>query len=165
MASSSWRSLVGVRYCLLVWRTRFGFDLRATGANPFAAVASGVSSRRMIIIAMALSGAIAGLVGLPQVLSTTGSYGRTSPPGLGFTGIAVALLGRNNPVGIAVAALLLAFLDALQRPLQFADVPKEIVPIMQGIIVLSVVIAYEVIRRLAASRRRRRGDRRSGAPA
>jgi general nucleoside transport system permease protein len=144
-------AVVGVLYYLLVWRTRFGFDLRASGWNPFAAAASGVSSRRMIIVAMALSGAIAGLVGLNSVLSTTGYYSADVVfRGLGFTGIAIALLGRNNPVGIAVAALLWAFMDVLQTPLARAELPKEIVPIMQAIIVLSVVIAYEVIRRLVA---------------
>jgi simple sugar transport system permease protein len=68
---------------------------------------------------------------------------------LGFTGIAVALLGRNNPVGIAVGALLFAFLDQASLALSFEDIPKEIVAIMQGVIVLSVVVAYEIVRRAA----------------
>jgi general nucleoside transport system permease protein len=142
---------VGVLYYVLIWRTRFGFDLRASGGNPFAAAASGVDARRMIITAMALSGAVAGLVGLNTVLSSTGYYSAdVVVRGLGFTGIAIALLGRNNPIGIAFAAPLWAFMDVLQTPLARAELPKEIVPIMQAIIVLSVVIAYEVIRRLVA---------------
>jgi simple sugar transport system permease protein len=143
--------VVGILYYVVVWRSRFGFDLRASGANPFAAAASGVDARRMILIAMAMSGAVAGLVGLSNVMSTTGYYSAdVVVRGLGFTGIAVALLGRNNPVGIGFAALLWAFMDILQTPLARAELPKEIVPIMQGIIVLSVVIAYEVVRRIAA---------------
>jgi simple sugar transport system permease protein len=142
--------LVGIAYYVVVWRTRFGFDLRASGSNPPAAEASGVDARRMIIAAMALSGAVAGLVGLSRVMNDTGYYSSdVVVRGLGFTGIAVALLGRNNPLGIALGAVLWAFMDILQTPLARADLPKEITAIMQGVIVLSVVIAYEVVRRVA----------------
>ncbi|MCU1352360.1 MAG: sugar transporter, permease protein, partial [Acidimicrobiales bacterium] len=145
--------VVGLVYHLLVWRTRFGFDLRASGSNPSAAEASGVDAKRMIISAMAISGAFAGLVGLNQVLSEAGRYtSDTVIGGLGFTGIAVALLGRNHPVGIAFGALLWAFMDAVQTPLANEGLPKQITAIMQGLIVLSVVIAYEVVRRAGARR-------------
>jgi simple sugar transport system permease protein len=140
--------LVGVAYYVLIWRTRFGYDLRATGLNADAARASGIDPKRMVITTMLLSGGVAGLVGLNTMLSEAGRY--TSDVvvgGLGFTGIAVALLGRNNPVGIAVGALLFAYLDQASLALNFEDIPKEIVAIMQGVIVLSVVIAYEVVRR------------------
>ncbi len=69
--------------------------------------------------------------------------------GLGFLGIAVALLGRNRPVGIALGALLFGFLDRAAVPLDFADFPASVVTIIQGTIVLSVVVANEVARRLA----------------
>lgn len=81
--------------------------------------------------------------------------------GIGFTGIAIALLGRNHPVGIAFAALLWAFMDAVQTPLSSAELPKQITSILQGIIVLSVVIAYEVVRRVGA-RQQAAGLRREG---
>jgi simple sugar transport system permease protein len=71
--------------------------------------------------------------------------------GLGFAGIAVALLGRNHPVGMAVAALLFGFLSSSAQILDLKDVPKEIVGIMQGVILLSVVVAYEVVRRIRAA--------------
>ncbi|WP_426571676.1 ABC transporter permease [Aquihabitans sp. McL0605] len=142
---------VGIAYYLLIWRSRYGFDLRATGSNPEAATASGVNAKRMIITAMLLSGAVAGLIGLNNVLGPAGRYSDVSVVGgLGFTGIAIALLGRNNPIGIAFAALLWAFMDAVQTPLSTAQLPKQITSIMQGITVLSVVIAYEVVRRVAA---------------
>lgn len=142
---------VGIGYYVLVWRSRFGFDLRASGSNPSAATASGVSARRMVIFAMLLSGGTAGLVGLSAILSGPGYYSSdVVVSGFGFTGIAIALLGRNNPGGIAVGALLWAFMDILQTPLARADLPKEIVAIMQGVIVLSVVVAYEVVRRISA---------------
>ena len=70
----------------------------------------------MIVVAMLLSGAVAGLVGLPRCSPTRYNYGSTFQTGLGFTGIAVALLGRNNPIGIAFGALLFAFLTEQANP-------------------------------------------------
>ena len=97
---------------------------------------------------MLLSGAVAGLVGLPILLGEAYSYSLTFQSGLGFTGIAVALLGRNRPIGIAFGALLFAYLSTAANPLQIqAGVAIQIVQIMQGVIVLAVVIAYEVVRR------------------
>ncbi len=139
---------VGVFYWLLIWRSRFGFDLRASGSNPHAARASGIDAKRMTVIAMLMSGGVAGLVGLSTILSAPYRYTEESfLAGLGFTGIAIALLGRNNPVGIALGAVLWAFIDVARTPLSAANLPREIATIMQGIIVLSVVIAYEVVRR------------------
>lgn len=144
-------AVVGVAYYVLIWRSRYGFDLRATGSNSEAAAASGVNAKRMIITAMLLSGATAGLIGLNNIMGPAARYTDVSVvSGLGFTGIAIALLGRNNPVGIAFAALLWAFMDAVQTPLSNAELPKQITSIMQGITVLSVVIAYEVVRRISA---------------
>jgi simple sugar transport system permease protein len=139
--------LVGVGYSVLLNRTVFGFDLRATGGSQTAAVASGVDVKRMLVIAMLLSGAVAGLVGMPQLIGQSYSYSLDFPTGLGFTGIAIALLGRNHPIGIAFGALLWAFLDQSSQILDLEGVPKEIVTIIQGATVLSVVIAYELVRR------------------
>jgi ABC-type uncharacterized transport system permease subunit len=93
---------------------------------------------------------------MPELLGRDYSYGITSTQMYGFTGIAVALLGRNHPGGIALGALLWAFLDTSAVSLEQINVSKEIATIMQGIIVLSVVVAYEVVRRadLAAEQRR-----------
>ena len=140
--------LLGIAYYLLVWRTRFGYDLRAAGANPTAAEVSGVHIKGMTVRVLLLSGAIAGLVGVGDVLGFFHSYSIDFPTGLGFTGIGVALLGRNHPVGIAAGALLFAYLDRTAQILDARSIPREIVVIMQGIILLSVVIAYEVVRRI-----------------
>jgi simple sugar transport system permease protein len=141
--------IVGIWYHLLVNRSRFGFDLRASGYNPIAARVGGVPPKRMILIAMLLSGAIAGLVGMVDILSREHRYDQNFTPGLGFAGIAVALLGRNNPVGIAVGAMLFAFLDASSSILQITgSASREIITIMQGLILLSSVIAYEFVRRI-----------------
>jgi simple sugar transport system permease protein len=150
--------VVGVAVAVLLKRTRFGFDLRATGLSASAATASGVDARAMVLKAMLISGAIAGLIGLPDMLGRTHHYGTEFTAGLGFLGIAVALLGRNSPVGIAFAALLFAFLDRAAVPLQFADIPASVVTIIQGTIVLSVVIANEIARQVA----RRQAERRTG---
>ena len=141
--------LLGIGFWLLIWRTRFGFDLRATGANPFAARLSGVDPPTMVLRAMLLSGAVAGLIGLPALLGDFHQFDFDFPQQLGFTGIAVALLGRNHPIGIALAAFLFGWLDRAGQVLDLIGVPKEIVTIMQGIIVISVVIAYEVVGRVA----------------
>jgi ABC-type uncharacterized transport system permease subunit len=140
--------VVGVVIAVLLNRTRFGFDLKASGLSPSAATASGVDARGMVIKAMLLSGGIAGLIGLPDLFGSTHAYTTNFTSGLGFLGIAVALLGRNRPGGIAVAALLFAFLDRAQVPLQIEQFPSSVVTIIQGTIVLAVVVANEVARRL-----------------
>lgn len=143
--------IVGIAFWFVINRTRFGFDLRATGMNEAAAVASGVDVRKMVVASMVISGAVAGLVGMPQLLGASYTYSLDFPAGLGFTGIAIALLGRNHPVGIAVGALLWGFLDNSAQILNLRDVPVEIVQITQGVIVLSVVVAYELVRRYRVS--------------
>ncbi len=140
--------LVGVAYHVLLTRMRFGFDLRASGLNPFAARAGGVPPKRMIVAAMCLSGAAAGLIGMVE-LADAGKFSPNPIKGLGFAGIAVALLGRNHPVGMAFSALLFAFLDVSAGILQNTQAAtKEIVNIMQGIVLLVAVIAYGVTKRI-----------------
>jgi simple sugar transport system permease protein len=144
-------------YAILLNRTVFGFNLRATGRSETAAVASGIDVKRMVIAAMLISGAVAGLVGLPLLFGDAYSYGLTFQSGLGFAGIAVALLGRNNPIGIAIGALLFAYLDEQSNPLQIlVGVSDEIVKIVQGVVVLTVVIAYEVVRRYGVAQEQRK---------
>ena len=156
--------IVGVLVAVLITRTRFGFDLRATGMSPSAATASGVDARSMVVKTMLLSGAIAGLVGLPDLLGDTHQFGTEFTAGLGFLGIAVALLGRNSPLGIAFAALLFAFLDRAALPLQFADIPSSVVTIIQGTIVLAVVVANEIAGRITRQAAERASRQSSGPP-
>jgi simple sugar transport system permease protein len=119
-------------------------------------MAGGISVRRMTVVAMLLSGAVAGLIGMPLLFGEYYSYGVTFQPGLGFAGIAVALLGRNHPVGVAFGALLFAYLDEQGNKLQiFAGVSPELVLIIQGVIVMSVVIAYEAVQRYLVHREER----------
>jgi len=146
----------GLAYWVLLGRTRFGFDLRATGLSETAAVASGVNVKKMVIRTMLLSGAVAGLVGMPLLLGESHAYAQDFPAGYGFSGIAIALLGRNHAVGIAIGALLWSFLEQSAQILDLEGVPKEIVTIMQGVTVLSVVIAYELVRRFSLVQQQRR---------
>ncbi len=139
---------VGIGYHVALNRTVFGFDLRASGANPSAAHAGGVSPKRMVVTAMTLSGMVAGLVGMTELMNT-GFYPSNPIAGLGFAGIAVALLGRNHPVGVALAALVFSFLDVSSGILQISGAAsREIVVIMGGVIILTAVIAYEIMRRI-----------------
>lgn len=144
--------VLGVFYHYLVNRSRFGYDLRASGANAPAAHASGVNPKAMILKTMLISGAIAGLVGMSDLLGFHHRYVQDFPGGLGFAGIAVALLGRNTPVGMAFGAILFGFLNRSSLILDLNDVPKEIVTIFQGVVVLTVVIVYEIVSRIATRR-------------
>jgi general nucleoside transport system permease protein len=140
--------LVGVAFWVLLNRTTFGFDLRATGSSQTAAVASGIKVNRMVLASMLISGGVAGLIWLPAFFGSAYTYGTTFQAGLGFTGIAVALLGRNQPLGMVVGALLFAFLTAQSNSLQLlTDISPNVVQITQGVAVLAVVVAYELVRR------------------
>jgi len=130
--------------CLLVylflWRTRWGYEIRATGANPAAAQYGGISTGRQIVLAMSISGALAGMVAVNEVLGYRYRYYDGFSAGYGFTGIAVALLGRNHPGGVILASLLFG---ALLRGGLFVDiftehVSKDLVMVLQGIIILFV---------------------------
>ena len=148
--------LCGVLYWLVLSRTRFGFDLRATGASQSAASASGVDAKRMVFGSMLISGAVAGLAGMPVLLGDSHTFSLDFPAGVGFTGITIALLGRNHPVGIALGALLIAFLDKASSTLDFNGYEKEIATIMQGLIVIAVVVSYESVRRYGLRRQQQR---------
>ncbi|WP_405985021.1 ABC transporter permease [Streptomyces sp. NBC_00872] len=148
--------LAGLAYWFVLGRTRFGFDLRAVGQSESAAAASGVSVKKMIVTSMILSGGMAGLIGMPTLLNESHMYSNDFPLGIGFTGIAIALLGRNNPVGIALAALLWGYLERTTNHLEVIGYDKEILGVLQGVIVLCVVIAYELVRRYGLRRQQQR---------
>ncbi|MEU3252715.1 ABC transporter permease [Streptomyces sp. NPDC006997] len=148
-------ALLGVGYWVVLNRTRFGFDLRASGASQTAAAASGVDPKRMVLSALLISGAVAGLAGLPILMGDTHTFSRSFPTGIGFLGIGIALLGRNSPVGIAFASLLWAWLDKASPELDFHGYDKEIAVIMQGVIVLAVVVSYEAVREWGLRRQQR----------
>jgi general nucleoside transport system permease protein len=106
----------------------------------------------MIYKTMLISGGLAGLVGMSELLGFYHQYPQDFPGGFGFDGIAVALLGRNNPVGMAFGAILFGFMERSALILDLQNVPREIVTIIQGIVVLAVVIIYELISRVVERR-------------
>lgn len=125
---------------IFLWRTKWGYELRATGSNPGAAEYGGISVRKQIIIAMTISGSLAGLVGINEVLGHRYRYYDGFSDNYGFTGIAVALLGRNHPVGVIISALLFAILQRGGIPVDAftTHVTKDIVQVLQGTIILFV---------------------------
>jgi len=139
--------VLGIVYYWLVWKSSLGFELRATGMNPTAAKFSGANPNKLIIVAMLISGAFAGFVGMSNLVGYFHKFTIDFPTGLGFAGITVALLGRNHPIGMALGAFLISFLERSAQILDLNDVPKEIERIMAGIVILVVVISYEVVRR------------------
>jgi simple sugar transport system permease protein len=149
-------------------RTRRGFEWRAVGHNPRAAQNGGVQFAGVVIGAMVASGALAGAVGANYVLGYKHYYEQGIGSGNGFMGIAVALLGRNHPAGIVMAALLMGTLS--HGGLGVAEqVPKELVQILQAIIVLTVggASAYRgraVKRTKAAARKESNHAGTGGAP-
>ena len=123
-----------------LWKTKWGYELRAVGTSSTAAEYGGISVARNIILAMVISGGLAGMVGINEVLGYRYRYYDGFSAGYGFTGIAVALLGRNHPVGVLFSALLFG---ALIRSSLFIDiftdhVSKDWVVILQAIIILFV---------------------------
>ena len=133
---------------VFLWRTKWGYEIRATGANPSAAEYGGISVKKQMVVAMAVSGGLAGMVAINEVLGYRYRYYQGFSPQYGFTGIAVALLGRNHPVGVVLAAL---FFGALTRGGLFVDiftekVSKDLVLILQALVILFVA-AEAVFRR------------------
>lgn len=125
---------------IFLWRTKWGYELRSTGTNPSAAEYGGISVRKQIVIAMTISGSLAGMVGINEVLGYRYRYYDGFSDNYGYTGIAVALLGRNHPLGVIIAALLFAILQRGGIPVDAftQHVTKDIVQVLQGTIILFV---------------------------
>jgi simple sugar transport system permease protein len=127
----------------LLSRTTIGFEIRAVGANPTAALYAGMKPRRMMILTMLLCGAFAGLAGSIEVLRL-GYYPAVFGTSIGFDGITVALLGQSSPIGIMFSALLLGAMRAGAPLMQIqARVPVEIIDVIQGVIL--IFLAAEII--------------------
>ena len=136
--------LLAIIACALVyvflWRTKWGYEIRATGANPSAAEYGGINVRKQIVLAMGVSGGLAGMVAINEVLGYHHRYYDGFSDNYGFGGIAVALLGRNHPVGVFFAALLFGMLQRGGIPVDaFSEhVSKDLVQVLQAIVILFV---------------------------
>lgn len=160
-AHLSWLLFVAIVAAILVWfllrRTRLGYEARAVGSSPGSARAGGISIGATQLRLFLISGALAGMVGMQQLIADKGYLGAAYVTQLGFTGIAVAFLGQNNPIGIIFAAILWGVLSRGEVALQIgSEVPREFVIILQGILILSVVITYQVAKRRLAARQLQR---------
>jgi len=149
-------AMIGLWWFL--FRTRRGFELRAVGLQPHAAEYGGIDVGGVTWRALALSGAIAGLGGLNYVLGYKHYYEEGFATGAGFLGIAVALVGRSHPIGIGLAALLFATLSQGGLAVN-ALVPKQMVDVLQAVVILAVATSVPEVRRLLRMSRGGGADR------
>lgn len=130
---------------LFIWRARLGYEIRATGLSPRAAVYAGIRPARVTIMAMAISGALAGSVGVNEILGLQHRLLLDFVAGAGFTGIAVALMGRNHPIGIILASLLFGALyqGGAELAFEIPTITRDMIITIQGLIILfSGALAY-----------------------
>jgi len=129
-------ALIGVY--VLVWRTKFGYALRTMGHSPTASLYAGISNSRMIIVVMMISGALAGMVAVNEVLGVQSRIVIDVTAGYGFVGIAVALMGRNHPIGIALAAILFGALYQGGLDLQFymPAITRDMIVVIQALVIM-----------------------------
>jgi len=140
----------------ILWKTNLGYEIRAVGHNPMASEYAGISIAKNIILAMVISGALAGLVGTNEVMGYKFRWRQELFLNLGFNGIAVALLGKNNPLGVVLAAILFGILSyggALVNIFTGGKIPRELIIVIQAVIVILVVVADEIVKRLIIRRK------------
>lgn len=138
--------LAAVAVWFFLFRTRYGYEFRAVGLQPDAAEYGGVNVGGVWFRALTLSGAIAGLGGINYVLGYKHYYEDGFAGGSGFLGIAVALVGRNHPLGVILAALFFATLSQGGLAIH-AVVPKQMVEVLQGVVILAVAMSVPEVRR------------------
>jgi simple sugar transport system permease protein len=135
---------------VLLFRTVFGYAMRATGLNPVAARLAGFSVARALFGALTISGALAGVAGGVEVSAITFRLYEQFSPGYGFTAIAVALLGRLHPVGVILAAIFFGALDAGSLAMQrSAGVSSVLVSVVQALVIFSLIVLEHSSRRAA----------------
>jgi simple sugar transport system permease protein len=122
-----------------LWKTTLGFEIRTVGANARAARYAGIDAGRSIVLAMALSGALAGMAGANEVLAVNYNVAGAFSPGYGFDSIALALLGKSHPAGVVLASLLFGTLrNGATRMQSMADIPIDIIVIVQAMVVMFI---------------------------
>lgn len=148
---------VAILVYYILWKTNLGYEIRAVGYSPLAAEYGGISVAKNIILAMVISGALAGLVGTNEIMGFKYRWRQELFTGLGFNGIAVALLGKNHPLGVVLAAVLFGILNyggAIVNIFTEGRIPRELIMVLQAVIVIFVVISDEVVKRLIRQRRK-----------
>jgi simple sugar transport system permease protein len=153
-----WALVCGVGVWLLLWHTRWGYEIRTLGHNERAAVYAGISPPRVIVLTMCISGGLAGMVGLNEIMGVQHRLLLNFTAGYGFTGIAVALMGRNHPVGIVLASLLFGALyqGGAELSFEIPTITREMVVVIQGLVILFCgALEYMLRPRIEALFRRR----------
>ncbi|HOH91908.1 MAG TPA: ABC transporter permease, partial [Anaerolineaceae bacterium] len=151
--------IVAVLTALLIWfvinRTTFGFEINSVGLNPHASKYAGMRTKLLIVAAMVVSGALAGVGGAVETMGVVGRFQPGFNTGLGFDGITVALLARNNPIAVILSSLFLGAMKGGANTMQFyANVPNQIIDIIQGTMLLFVT-AEMVVRWVFKLRKQR----------
>jgi simple sugar transport system permease protein len=132
-----WALICALLVWLFIWRSRWGYELRAVGANQSAAAYAGIHYSKVVILAMVISGMLAGFFALNVLQGELHQIKLNFVEGFGFTGIAVALMGRNHPIGVILASLLFGFLYQGGAELSFEfGVDRNIVVVLQGLVIL-----------------------------
>jgi simple sugar transport system permease protein len=140
-----WALFLCVVVWAFLWRTRWGYEIRTVGLNEAAARYAGIHPPHIIVLAMALSGALAGSVGINEILGVHHRVLLNFTAGYGFTGIAVSLMGRNHPLGIVVASLLFGALyqGGAELAFEMPRITRDLVVVIQGLVILfSGALAY-----------------------
>ncbi len=124
---------------LLMYKTSVGYELRLVGKNGHFARYGGIATRKVVVVTIMISGALAGLAGIVEILGIHGTYKDNFSLGLGFDGIIIALLARNHPIGVLIAALFYAYIQVGAQTMQMgSDMPREVAVIIQVLLVLFV---------------------------
>ncbi|QTA37986.1 ABC transporter permease [Thermosipho ferrireducens] len=137
---------------ILLNKTVTGYEIKGVGFNPYAAEYGGISVGKNVVLAMAVSGALAGLAGAMELMGVHHRFLGELSGGKGFDGISIALIGQNNPIGIIFAALLIGALRTGSNEMQFIGVPKHMVMIVQGIVIF-LVAADRIVRTIMIRKR------------
>jgi general nucleoside transport system permease protein len=148
---------------LFLWKTRMGYALRASGSSAGAALYAGINPRHQVLIAMAFSGALAGMVAMNEIAGVHYKLLPDFVSGAGFTGIAVALMGRNHPVGIVMSSLLFGaiYQGGAEVAFEVANFTKDMVVMLQGFIVLfSGALSYAAAPLVTKAYKKLKGGRR-----
>ena len=126
-------------FWVLFYKTKLGYEMRATGDSPFAAESAGINNKKNLLAAMFIYGALAGIGGACEVMGVQGYYISGMTTGYGFSGIAIAVMGHNQPLGTLASALLFGALNAGASSMnRMTDIPGEFISVLQALIILFI---------------------------
>jgi ABC-type uncharacterized transport system permease subunit len=148
--------LAGIAVWFVLFRLRVGFDVRAVGTSVDVSQYAGIRVKKVQVGAFLASGALAGLIGLQEIFAIRGFYTYEIASGLGLDGIAIALIGRNSPIGVVFSAILFAFLKQAGYGLQvYTRVPNSVISVITGLMILIIVVTNELVARYIRALRKK----------